>query len=102
MTNEIPLHKYLPESLQEYQEEIQDLTSYYEDYLNTLIEYGEMSFSEYLKMEDRDDLLEIKGEIGSTGISLEYCVDTELVVYLKSDDGASCFNGKTRVVLKHD
>jgi hypothetical protein len=100
MTTEMPLHQYLPESLWEYEEEIQDLTSYYVEYLETLIEYGEVSFRQYLKMEGREDLIEIKDEIASADIHIEYSVDADLIGYRNSEESDNSLGGKIRMVLR--
>jgi len=99
MIIESSLQQHLPASLKNECDEIKEITSYYEEYIESLIESVEFSFEDYLEMKGRDDLFDLQGEVESAEIYVEYSINTVFVKYIDSTDEQTPNSAKVRVIL---
>lgn len=79
MTIDSTLQQHLPTSLQEECDNVQEIASFYEDYIETLIDTIDFSFESYLEMQDRHDLIGLHNKIESAEIYVEYSINTVLL-----------------------
>ena len=99
MTIDTSLQQHLPASLKNECDEIKEITSYYEEYIESLIESVEFTFEDYLEMKGRDDLFDLQGEVESAEIYVEYSINTVFVKYMDSTGEQTPNSAKVRVIL---
>lgn len=93
------LQEHLPASLQKECDNVQEIASFYEDYIETLIENGDFSFESYLEMQGREDLYDLHGKIESAEIYVEYSINTVFAKYMDSVGDQTLASTKVRVIL---
>ncbi len=99
MIIESSLQQHLPASLKKKCDEIKDIAFYYEEYIESLIEYGDFSFKDYLEMKGKDDLFDLQGKVESAEIYVEYSINTFFTKYLDSVDEQTLESTKVVAIL---
>ncbi len=99
MIIESSLQQHLPASLKKKCDEIKDIAFYYEEYIESLIEYGDFSFKDYLEMKGKDDLFDLQGKVESAEIYVEHSIDVVISKYINTTDEHTLKSTKVRVVL---
>jgi len=99
MIIESSLQQHLPASLKKKCDEIKDIAFYYEEYIESLIEYGDFSFKDYLEMKGKDDLFDLQGKVESAEIYVEYSINTFFTKYVDSVDEQTLKSTKVVAIL---
>ena len=99
MTIETTLQQHLPASLKKQCDDIKDITFYYEEYIESLIEYGDFSFKDYLEMKGKDDLFDLQGKVESAEIYVEYSINAFFTKYVDSVDEQTLKSTKVVAIL---
>ena len=99
MTIETTLQQHLPASLKKQCDDIKDIAFYYEEYIESLIEYGDFSFKDYLEMKGKDDLFDLQGKVESAEIYVEYSINTFFTKYVDSVDEQTLESTKVVAIL---
>ena len=99
MIIESSLQQHLPASLKKKCDEIKDIAFYYEEYIESLIEYGDFSFKDYLEMKGKDDLFDLQGKVESAEIYVEYSINTFFTKYVDSVDEQTLESTKVVAIL---
>ena len=93
------LQEHLPASLQNECDNVQEIATFYEDFIETLIDDDDSSFECYLEMEGRDDLLILLGKIEFAGIYVKCSTNVFFTKYVDSVDEKTLKSTTFRVVL---
>jgi len=99
MTIETTLQQHLPASLKKQCDDIKDIAFYYEEYIESLIEYGDFSFKDYLEAKGKDDLFDLQGKVESAEIYVEYSINTFFSKYVDSVDEQTLKSTKVLAIL---
>jgi hypothetical protein len=99
MIIESSLQQHLPASLKKKCDEIKDIAFYYEEYIESLIEYSDFSLKDYLEMKGEDDLSKLHTKIESAEIYVEYSINTFFTKYVDSVDEQTLKSTKVVAIL---
>jgi|LakMenE18May11ns_1017448.scaffolds.fasta_scaffold9077412_1 hypothetical protein len=100
MDSKMKLSDYLASASQKHLDKIGELLGYYEEYLETLIDSSDLSFEEFLEMEERDDLSGLEDEISEEGISIEYTISADVLGYRKEKNPSDVKTAMHRYLLQ--